>query len=136
MIPIEPLNDEGRARHRCEGCGVVTGAVLAASVSAGKVRCRCRRSAGEGQPGVVQRVVNFVREVARHARGGFVAVSDETRANRLAVCQACPLFDGKICTHKNCGCSIKRTAEWIDKLSWASSACPIGKWPAEVPKEN
>lgn len=118
MIPIEPLNSEGRARHRCEGCGLVTAPILPTS----KVHCRCR------PPGVIQSAVNFSQASIIHLVSGADTVADDVRNQRLSVCESCEKFDGKVCTHPKCGCSIKKKRAFIDKLSWASSVCPIGKW--------
>lgn len=120
MIQTEPLNAEGRARHRCEGCGVTTAPILPTS----KVVCRCEKK----PPGMLQRAMNFAQAAAVHVVTGLDTVSAEQRAERLAICKACPLYNGNICTHSKCGCGISEQATFIDKLNWASSTCPDGKW--------
>lgn len=122
MIAIEPLNTEGRARHRCDNCGLVTAPIL--PTSADKVHCRCRRS----PPGIIQQAVNFIPAAVAHLRGGMKLVSDEIRASRLATCEACELFNGTVCTHPSCGCPVKQKRAFIDKIGWESSTCPLAKW--------
>ncbi|HEX4000635.1 MAG TPA: hypothetical protein VHX65_18955 [Pirellulales bacterium] len=49
---------------------------------------------------------------------------------RLAICKACPLFDGAICRHADCGCRIRQQRSFFNKLAWADQSCPLGKWEA------
>jgi hypothetical protein len=48
------------------------------------------------------------------------------RNERLAICKACPHYDGKICLV--CGCGVTDEPAFLDKLAWAGQRCPVGKW--------
>ena len=42
-----------------------------------------------------------------------------------SICKACPLFNGEICTHRDCGCAIDEgRAAWWSKIAWKSQKCP------------
>lgn len=73
----------------------------------------------------------FLRAWTLHLLRGSPATPEHARAARLAICQTCPEYDGRKC--KKCGCGIKTTKAWLDKLGWADQSCPIGKWgPVEL----
>ena len=80
-------------------------------------------------PGLIRRGVNFVQAGARHVSNGMRRVSDETYESRLAVCGSCEFCDKQrmVCLKPQCGCFLKT------KARWASEACPLDKWRAEVP---
>lgn len=129
MIAIEPLNERGRARHKCEACGLVTAPILPAS--AAKVRCKCWPIAPY-DPTRAEKAANLFAATRKHVASGLSMVTPEVRAERLAICEGCELYDGKICRHKKCGCPIGAKRKFFDKLSWASSSCPLEKWTAEA----
>src|SRR4029434_4501387 len=52
---------------------------------------------------------------------------DETD-RRLAICKACPLFNGRLCTHESCRCNINSDLEFLHKLAWAAQRCPLRQW--------
>lgn len=79
--------------------------------------------------------MNFAKAVFSQATLGVEAfLSDEelkiTRSAEeieaiAAICKACPLFNGKVCTHSNCGCPIDADRNiWWNKLAWKSQRCP------------
>jgi len=125
MIAIEPMNDRGRARHKCEGCGLVTAPIL--PTSAAKVHCKCW-PVEPYDPTRAEQLANLLKATGEHVANKCAKVTPESRAERLAICEACELYDGKICRHKSCGCKIRKAAGFIDKLTWESSKCPLGKW--------
>jgi len=77
-------------------------------------------------PSLLRKGMNFATAAAKHVATGAKRVSEEVRAGRLALCVACEHYVNKKCT--KCGCGIKDEAGMIDKLSWESSTCPVGKW--------
>lgn len=114
-------DERGRFIHKCERCE---------NLRSSNYECPERlREACRAVPGAAQRVANFAAASREHVKSGLALVSDEVRDQRLATCQACPLYDGTICTHPKCGCPIKLKRSWFDKLSWKSSTCPLNKWP-------
>jgi hypothetical protein len=129
FINTERLDHRGRHVHKCANCGREVGSKYA---DPGMLTAIC--SEDPGKPGLIRRAMNFTRAAVGHARSGFRRVSDEAREERRAICSKCPLFDGSICTHKDCGCPIKDSSAFIDKLSWASSKCPLDppKWTAHA----
>jgi hypothetical protein len=83
------------------------------------------RSSAVG-PSLLQKGLNFAAAAAKHMASGAKTVSDQVRASRLALCLACEHYVDKKCA--KCGCGIRDEAGMIDKLSWESERCPVGKW--------
>jgi len=82
-------------------------------------------------PGLMRRAVNFAKASIKHGASGFSKVDDYTRAWRLSRCLSCVEYydaEKETCLHPSCGCGIKKHRGIIDKLSWASQQCPIGRW--------
>lgn len=52
--------------------------------------------------------------------------SMKDRLERVAICQACEQYRKPTKQCKECGCLVSL------KVSWADTACPLGKW-SEVP---
>jgi hypothetical protein len=77
---------------------------------------------------LLQKGVNFARAAVAHALGGFQTVSDEERARRLSICQACPHYVNEGCN--KCGCPMPSKEALLDKLRWAEQHCPLvpPKW--------
>jgi hypothetical protein len=71
---------------------------------------------------VLRRALNLARAVSSHIADGMQVLSDEQYQARLDTCNGCPMRDGKVCTHEDCGCIISR------KAYWKSSYCPLNKW--------
>ena len=92
--------------------------------------CECR---GKGGPSVLETSGKF-REGCRTAifRPACRRVRSRSTA-RLAICKRCPLFDGSICRHADCGCRISQQRKFLNKLAWADQSCPLGKWTAVSP---
>ncbi len=85
-------------------------------------------------PGPIRRAANFAKAVTGHVLTGRETVDDATRQWRLEQCLACEQYydsQKETCTHPQCGCGIKKQRGVIDKLSWASQRCPIGRWQYE-----
>lgn len=75
-------------------------------------------------PSMVRRAWNYAQAIYNHVRRGKPVVSEEEALRRLALCEACELFDAdkRICLHQKCGCLLDR------KVTWAEQKCPLGKW--------
>ncbi len=101
--------------YKCENCGYVTKFQDAIRT------CKPRPSFG-------QRVANFIPAIAGHILAGRPKCTQEEIDWRLAICKECPLFVANTCSHENCGCAIKDTQTFFNKLYWADQECPIGKW--------
>ena len=81
-------------------------------------------------PTIVRRLSNFTVAAIGHYLKGSPTCSQEQIDERLAICKQCPLFNGKICTHEKCGCNVKDTRGYLNKLAWADQQCPLDppKW--------
>lgn len=85
------------------------------------------------RPSPLRAAYNFSLAAIKHAADGGRLATDEAIHRRLETCHTCPSmrFNGKICEHLNCGCSIQEK-KFLSKLAWASEACPDGHWSAET----
>lgn len=116
--------------YRCmrEGCSNK----IATKEPPEKCFARCRAIHG---PTLIERAINFAS--AAFAQAPLMAASiltdDEKKAFRTreeieaiaGICRSCPLFDGEICTHKDCGCYIDDGRNrWWSKIAWKSAHCP------------
>lgn len=115
----------------CDICGYIA--------SKGSVREDCRYIFQEQYqgPDFLQKVKNFTRAVTGHLANGNPTVTEEQLKKRLEICKTCVLFKptgdgvGGTCLHNSCGCSIKDTLEYMNKIAWADQECPVGKWGKE-----
>lgn len=80
------------------------------------------------RPTLIRRIFNFgmagARLIAAKLRGDHLWRTQEEIDARLKICAACPLFDGRICTHKRCGCNVSREETFFNKLAWTTESCP------------
>jgi hypothetical protein len=74
------------------------------------------------EPGFFQKAATFAKAAARHLTNGLPTVTDEVKAQRLALCVVCEHYNAARGTCNKCGCILKT------KTSWALEKCPIGKW--------
>ena len=72
-------------------------------------------------PNLMTQGWSFAKAVGAYAKSGMKNTSEEDYAERMLICDTCEWRSGGRCM--KCGCSIDR------KAGWASSDCPIGKWP-------
>jgi len=94
-------------------------------------------------PGMMTRAQNLLRAGVNHAIQGFKHCSEDEKLKRFTTCKhnKCGLFvsnpnnpDQGVCSHESCGCFIRARGEFMDKLSWAESKCPVGLWGPVKPK--
>ena len=83
---------------------------------------RLQASAGIKQPTLIRKAASATVAIVKHAASGFQAASDEMQAERLLICEECPLLDRKRNVCISCGCPIKK------KTRMQSQKCPKGKW--------
>ena len=85
-------------------------------------------------PNIIKRGMNFGKAAVNHVMTGAHHCTNEEKQQRFHICQSneCGLFqvhgEGGICSHDDCGCYIRSNGKFMDKLSWAESKCPVGKW--------
>lgn len=137
---FEPLEN---GAFRCATCGFttrrfppdVTAASIARSCPFGRELFPEETPEPPPPPGFWRRAANFAAAALKQAPLFVEAAltGDETVALRspaeieriAAICKACPLFNGEVCTHKNCGCQISADrSAWLSKLAWRSQKCP------------
>ena len=74
-------------------------------------------------PSLGKQAWGFTKALANHIKSGAAHASEELYKARLEVCDTCDKRSGDRCIE--CGCSLPA------KAKWATSDCPIGKWPKE-----
>lgn len=88
---------------------------------------RYARLTGPAGPAPPAAESGFRRGLAM-ARAVFGPRLDEFQAaQRLAVCAACPAYDGGFC--KECGCGRQPLARLDRKAKMMRATCPRGLWP-------
>ena len=85
-------------------------------------------------PSFVGKVMNFAGALRDHIQAGMPMATEEQIQARYAICQACEYLKNDACT--KCGCPISGKKQFISKLSWADSQCPVGKWGTVTSKET
>ena len=75
-------------------------------------------------PPVTEQVKNLTQAVARAVgalvTGNQVIADEETRRNRIAICEGCEMLQGWRCS--KCGCSTAA------KVALQTEKCPMAKW--------
>jgi len=82
-------------------------------------------------PSFLTKVKNFAVASAKHVAAGMPMASDEEIIRRHDICTGCEFFKDNAC--QKCGCPVVRAKQYVSKLSWADSECPVGKWGKELP---
>lgn len=82
-------------------------------------------------PSFLTKVKNFAVASAKHVAAGMPTASDEEIIRRHDICQGCEFFKDNACL--KCGCPVVRAKQYVSKLSWADSECPVGKWGKVAP---
>ena len=124
----EPFGD----KFKCSECGFVS--------PRSTIKRNC--STKPEPPSMVKRAVNFTKAVTQHVMTGRKHCSEEQKAERFNICKSnqCGLFlpngEGGICSHDKCGCYIRSNGQFMDKLSWAESKCPVDMWGPIIQKDE
>ena len=74
-------------------------------------------------PNMAKQAWNFTRAGADHLKSGAAHASEKLYKARMEQCDGCDRRQDTRCLE--CGCYLPT------KAKWASSECPIGKWPKE-----
>lgn len=85
-------------------------------------------------PSFLTKVRNFAVASAKHVAAGMPMASDAEILRRHDICMGCEFMKDGAC--QKCGCPIVRAKQYVSKLSWADSECPVGKWGKETPKAS
>lgn len=80
------------------------------------------RSAPASYPPLATQAANLAGSLWAWAVSGFTMASEDEQARRLAICHACPQWDGGRC--RICGCALSA------KVSLKTAHCPLPepKW--------
>lgn len=77
-------------------------------------------------PGLLQRAKNFSKAAGKHIQAGGPKRTQEEINQIVIICKSneCGFYSKKrrICTHRDCGCNVKR------KAMWKMEKCPEGFW--------
>ena len=74
--------------------------------------------------------VRYLAERARWEAAGRPLRSKERMAEIYdEICEPCDSFADDMC--EECGCSVRREGEEMNKLAWATTECPLKKWLKE-----
>lgn len=74
-----------------------------------------------------KKAANFASAATKHILAGRPKASPEQIQERLAICQACDLFENNHC--KQCGCACNSRSVFMNKLAWADQECPHPNGP-------
>lgn len=118
----------------CDECGYITPLINGEI----PIRVTCKPIyQPQYEPSLIIKIKNFAKAAASHLEKGNPTVTEEQLSRRLEICKTCVLFKptadglGGTCLHNSCGCSIKDTLEYMNKIAWADQECPVGKWGKE-----
>ena len=124
----------GTGKWTCQNCGNV-GYNVPVGIS---VICKCGFVDSQGEevlqenpipPSILRKGTNYIQAWIKWVRAGRPERTDEQVQELRQICQGCPMFNGQICTHENCGCNVTSSGSILgDKLRWLSESCPDGKW--------
>ena len=79
----------------------------------------------------MKRAISFVASKAKHVLAGSPYRSEsEIKSIFTEKCLPCDSYRGTLsmgrCT--KCGCPLKKIGNSKNKIAWATSSCPEGKW--------
>jgi len=110
-------------RHTCQTCGAV---VVTAKEN-------CSRLCGKAKtvPALHQRMATVTTEYAKWVAAGSPVRSPAEKEMIFQICQSCAHYkkvrdDAGEC--QICGCGVKRSEEWLNKIHMATTTCPINLW--------
>jgi hypothetical protein len=96
----------------------------------------CPNAPSEG-PSLLEKAFNFGEALTRHIGDGLKTRTTEEINELLVICQGGRGSDGVLrekCEHfingacNQCGCPIRQSKKFFNKLAWRSEHCPVGKW--------
>jgi len=134
---------DGRVQVVCARCGR---SVRVNASHVGRVHANCRNQSlpkppepapdlsRTDAPSFLTKVKNFAVASAKHVAAGMPMASDAEILRRHDICLACEFMKDGAC--QKCGCPIVRAKQYVSKLSWADSECPVGKWGKELPAQS
>lgn len=79
-------------------------------------------------PNMAARTINYIASLTEHIANGRRLIPLEVRNERWAFCEPCEFRNREFNACSICGCPLSEDNKLGDKLSWAVSKCPDGKW--------
>lgn len=125
----------------CEACGYITNNPKTIKICNQHIT----QVPVQKEPSLLKKAANFTKAAIQHVIQGNPHCSEEVRTQRFNICKSnqCGLFkvyspdkNIGICAHDDCGCFIRSNGQFLDKLSWADSSCPVGLWTTVEPKNT
>lgn len=78
-------------------------------------------------PSLPTQARSYISTLAEHIANGSKHVPEDVRQSRRTICNSCDRRNVEKDSCTVCGCSLNKTLIG-DKLGWAVSSCPLGKW--------
>lgn len=79
-------------------------------------------------PSLLTQAKNYIATLCEHKANGSKLVPLIIRTARASICEACEHRNTEDNACTLCGCRLNPNNVLGDKLSWAVSKCPVGKW--------
>lgn len=76
----------------------------------------------------IKRVFRFLYALFWHIISGFPTANNQQILERYSICIICENFNHEKSICNICGCNLSKRKEFMNKLAWADSECPIDKW--------
>jgi hypothetical protein len=98
------------------------------NLEVGEAQGHITKEQKEEQLSIFKKAFNFTKASVKHIATGFNKVDPKISEKRMEICKSCEFYqderdkDNPSC--QKCGCFL------AIKTTWASQACPVGKWPS------
>jgi len=79
------------------------------------------------KPSLPSQARSYISTLTEHIANGSKHVPEDVRQTRRTICNSCDRRNAEKDSCTVCGCSLNKTLIG-DKLGWAVSSCPLGKW--------
>lgn len=127
---ICPIDAKGFcSRHNRRHIGHLKDIALDPSEAGEAYRKAWDGNSGAALPSTTTKARNYISTLSQHVLNNFAEVPAEIREQRQDICNGCDKRDPAKNACKVCGCKLEKTFLG-DKLAWAVSSCPLGKWQA------
>ena len=78
-----------------------------------------------------KKVLRFFYALFWHCVKGFPTCNKIEILERYNICIRCEEYNKEESICNVCGCNLSNRREFMNKLAWADSECPIEKWLAK-----
>ena len=77
---------------------------------------------------ILKKIKNFAISLFKHTKNGMPKATQFTIDTRHIICLSCSSYNKEDKECSECGCSLSRKKEFMNKLAWQDQRCPLGKW--------